>query len=96
MVIAIIAILAAMLLPALARAKETAQRISCTNSLKQLGLAAVLYTDDYQETIPAAFSRRALARGIPEQLQGYQPAALRQRSARDPGYRFNRPHQVSG
>jgi prepilin-type N-terminal cleavage/methylation domain-containing protein len=51
-VIAIIAILAAMLLPALARAKDTAQRISCTNSLKQLGLAAVMYTDDYQERFP--------------------------------------------
>jgi prepilin-type N-terminal cleavage/methylation domain-containing protein len=51
-VIAIIAILAAMLLPALARAKDTAQRISCTNSLKQLSLAAVMYTDDYQERFP--------------------------------------------
>jgi prepilin-type N-terminal cleavage/methylation domain-containing protein len=51
-VIAIIAILAAMLLPALARAKETALRISCTSSLKQLVLAAVLYTDDYQEQFP--------------------------------------------
>ncbi len=51
-VIAIISILAAMLLPALARAKGTAQRISCTNSLKQLDLAAVLYTDDYQEKFP--------------------------------------------
>src|ERR1035438_1484784 len=51
-VIAIIAILAAMLLPALARAKETALRISCTSSLKQLGLAAVMYTDDYQEKFP--------------------------------------------
>jgi prepilin-type N-terminal cleavage/methylation domain-containing protein len=51
-VIAIIAVLAAMLLPALARAKGTAQRISCTNNLKQLGIAVVLYTDDYQEKFP--------------------------------------------
>jgi prepilin-type N-terminal cleavage/methylation domain-containing protein len=51
-VIAIIAILAAMLLPALARAKETALRISCTSTLKQLVLSAVLYTDDNQEQFP--------------------------------------------
>ena len=51
-VIAIIAVLAAMLLPALARAKETARRISCTNNLKQLSIAVLLYTDDSQEKFP--------------------------------------------
>jgi prepilin-type N-terminal cleavage/methylation domain-containing protein len=51
-VIAIISVLAAMLLPALARAKETAHRISCTNNLKQLSIATMLYTDDYQERFP--------------------------------------------
>ncbi len=51
-VIAIIAILAAMLLPALARAKETARRIACNNNLGQLGLAMRMYVDDSQGTLP--------------------------------------------
>jgi prepilin-type N-terminal cleavage/methylation domain-containing protein/prepilin-type processing-associated H-X9-DG protein len=45
-VIAIIAILVAMLLPALARSKSQAQRASCENNLRQLGLATELYWDD--------------------------------------------------
>jgi len=51
-VIAIIAILAAMLLPTLSRAKEAARRISCTNNLKQLGTAAIFYIDDNQGKFP--------------------------------------------
>src|SRR5277367_5551822 len=51
-VIAIIGILAAMLLPALARAKTKAQQAACYNNLKQWGLANVMYVDDNSQFYP--------------------------------------------
>ena len=51
-VIAIIAILAALLLPALAAAKERAQRTACLNNFKQLALALNMYINDNQEYLP--------------------------------------------
>ena len=55
-VIAIIAILAAMLLPALAAAKKKAQKISCVNSLKQVGLSFRLWEGDNGDKYPMAVS----------------------------------------
>jgi type II secretory pathway pseudopilin PulG len=51
-VIAIIGVLAAIILPALGRAKETALRTQCLNNLRQIGIAARMYADDERGGIP--------------------------------------------
>jgi prepilin-type N-terminal cleavage/methylation domain-containing protein/prepilin-type processing-associated H-X9-DG protein len=51
-VIAIIAILAAILFPVFAQAREKARQTSCLSNMKQLGLATLMYVQDYDETTP--------------------------------------------
>jgi len=53
-VIAIIAILAAILFPVFARARENARRSACLSNLKQIGLGLMQYTQDYDEKMPPA------------------------------------------
>ncbi|MDR3708822.1 MAG: DUF1559 domain-containing protein [Capsulimonadaceae bacterium] len=52
-VIAIIAILAAILFPVFATAREKARQSACSSNMKQIGLAIVQYEQDYDETVPA-------------------------------------------
>jgi prepilin-type N-terminal cleavage/methylation domain-containing protein/prepilin-type processing-associated H-X9-DG protein len=56
-VVAIIAILAAMLLPSLQGAREQAKSARCSSNLKQLGLALTMYVEDYNGVLPTAMTR---------------------------------------
>lgn len=55
-VIAIIAILAAILFPVFARARENARKTSCLSNMKQMGLGLMQYTQDYDERFPMSRS----------------------------------------
>lgn len=75
-VIAIIAILAAILFPVFAQAREKARQTSCLSNLKQMGLALMQYTQDYDETFPKGDTNERI------------PATL---STPDPGTNFSYP-----
>jgi prepilin-type N-terminal cleavage/methylation domain-containing protein/prepilin-type processing-associated H-X9-DG protein len=57
-VIAIIAILAAILFPVFARARENARRASCQSNLKQIGIGIMMYVQDYDEKMPFNYNYR--------------------------------------
>lgn len=66
-VIAIIGVLAALLLPALSRAKATARKSACVSNLRQMGIAWRMYLDDHNDQFP---DRRDLKTALPG---GYKP-----------------------
>src|SRR5437660_12242245 len=57
-VIAVIAILAAILFPVFAQARESARKATCQSNLKQIGLAFQLYLQDHDETFPNTGDQR--------------------------------------
>ena len=67
-VIAIIAILAAILFPVFARAREKARQTSCLSNMKQIGLAGIMYLQDYDGRYPHAWYG---AGGVPYELVGF-------------------------
>ncbi len=70
-VIAIIAILAAILFPVFARARENARRSSCQSNLKQIGLGIMQYTQDYDEGFPINNNNAATNSGFFGQTMPY-------------------------
>lgn len=69
-VIAIIAILASILFPVFARARENARRASCMSNLKQVGMAAMMYVQDYDEFYPGRYSQNDVLPPDGEDLSG--------------------------
>ncbi len=57
-VIAIIAILAAILFPVFAQAREKARQATCTSNLKQIGLSVLMYVQDYDELFPTSWAKQ--------------------------------------
>jgi prepilin-type N-terminal cleavage/methylation domain-containing protein/prepilin-type processing-associated H-X9-DG protein len=89
-VIAIIVILAAMLLPALSKAKAQARSTACKNHLHQMGLALKMYVDDMKSRYPyiSYFTSDYLVSSVgwPEELSPYYPLAWTNRNFHCPGY----------
>ena len=73
-VIAVIAILAAILFPVFARARENARRSACQSNLKQIGLGVLQYTQDYDEKLPINYGSNSANGSDPVDVFPYYEA----------------------
>ena len=79
-VIAIIGILAALLLPALGRAKEKGRLTACLSNLRQVNLAIRLYADDYADSLPVLPTPNPYPDGVGGIMaSGYQSRLFRRK-----------------
>jgi len=95
-VIAIIAVLAALLMPGLARAKSLAHEKSCASNLRQVNLTLMMYADDHADFYPLELTEHNPHSNLLARLEAYQPGLVRalycpqapfsERYARDPAY----------
>src|ERR1051325_6057185 len=69
--VAIIAILAALLLPVLAKAKGSARKTACTNNASQINLSIAMYADDHADAIHASTNNEAIYFTYKESIQEY-------------------------
>src|SRR5690606_17133940 len=72
-VIAIIAILAAILFPVFAQAREAARKTQCLSNTKQLGAAYMMYLQDFDETFPPHVTERTAPSGTPDTAAARAP-----------------------
>src|SRR5215218_8126724 len=86
-VIAIIAILAAILFPVFAQAREKARSASCLSNMRQMGLAIAMYVQDNDEGLPLNTHNSATATWI-ETLQPYSKNRIMYRCPSDPSTNF--------
>ncbi len=87
-VVAIIAVLAAILFPVFARAKEKANQTTCTNSQKQLAASMMMYAQDHEETLPPAEGWTLALTGLDPKIFDC-PTTNDEGSAGKPEYGYN-------